>query len=142
MTLDIEPEIRDLEGLNLGRLRTKWKSLFDRDPPPCRSTDILRRLLATRIQEQAFGGLLPDTQSKIKKLSRAISRNGRHLLPSTLTLKPGIVLTREWQGVIHKVHVLKEGFEYEGSHFKSLSEVARRITGTRWSGPLFFGLRK
>jgi hypothetical protein len=98
-------------------------------------------MLAARIQERAFGGLSLDAKTRLKKLAKAFGRN-RGPYPSSLTLKAGSILTREWGGAIHKIQVLRDGFEYEGARFNSLSKVAREITGTRWSGPLFFGLKK
>ncbi len=141
MAQNIGSEITELKGLDLEGLRSRWNELFDQNPPAFRSPDIFRRMLAARIQERAFGGLSPDAKARLKKLAKAFERN-RGSFPSSLTLKAGSVLTREWGGAIHKVRVLRDGFEYGGARFNSLSEVAREITGTRWSGPLFFGLKK
>ncbi len=141
MAQNIGSEIKKLKGLDLEGLRSKWKELFDQNPPAFRSPDIFRRMLAARIQECAFGGLSPDSKAKLKKLAKSFGRN-RGTFPLSLTLKAGSVLAREWGGAIHKVRVLRDGFEYGGARFHSLSEVAREITGTRWSGPLFFGLKK
>ena len=141
MAQNIGSEITDIKCLDLEGLRSKWKELFDQNPPAFRSPDIFRRMLAARIQERAFGGLTPDAKTRLKKLAKAFERN-RGPFPLSLTLKAGSVLAREWGGAIHKVRVLRDGFEYEGARFNSLSEVARKITGTRWSGPLFFGLKK
>ena len=137
-----EKEIIHLEGLSLGQLRKFWESRLQVAFPACRSTGILRRLLAARLQEPIHGGLSPETRHKLRKLARAFERNPDHALSPRHNLKPGTVLTREWQGTLHQVRVNDDGFEYEGVLFASLSEVARKITGTRWSGPLFFGLRK
>jgi hypothetical protein len=141
MAQNISPEITELEDLDLEGLRSKWKENFDQNPPAFRSPNIFRRMLAARIQERAFGGLSPDVKTKLKKLAKAFGRN-RGPFPLSLTLKAGSVLAREWGGTLHKVRVLRDGFEYGGARFHSLSEVAREITGTRWSGPLFFGLKK
>jgi hypothetical protein len=141
MAQNIGSEIKELGSLDLEGLRSRWKELFDQNPPAFRSPDIFRRMLAARIQERAFGGLAPDLKTRLRKLAKAFERN-RGPFPSSLTLKTGSVLAREWKGAIHKVRVLRNGFEYEGARFNSLSEVARKITGTRWSGPLFFGLKK
>ncbi len=141
MAQNIGSEIEELGGLDLQELRSKWKELFDQNPPAFRSPDIFRRMLAARIQERAFGGLSPDAKAKLKKLAKSFGRD-RGPFPLSLTLKAGSVLAREWGGAIHKVRVLRDGFEYGGARFNSLSEVAREITGTRWSGPLFFGLKK
>ncbi len=141
MAQNIGSEIEELGGLDLQELRSKWKELFDQNPPAFRSPDIFRHMLAAQIQERAFGGLSPDAKAKLKKLAKSFGRD-RGPFPLSLTLKAGSVLAREWGGAIHKVRVLRDGFEYGGARFHSLSEVAREITGTRWSGPLFFGLKK
>ena len=142
MDTSIDAEITRLEGLKIGELRKHWPSRFGEDSPPCKSTDIVRRLFASRIQERTFGGLPPETRHKLRKLAAAFERNPDHALTPRHDLKPGTVLTREWQGTLHQVRVLEDGFEYGGDRFASLSEAARKITGTRWSGPLFFGVKK
>ena len=142
MDASADAEITRLEDLGLRELREHWLYRFGENPPACKSTGIVRRLLASRLQEQAFGGLPPETRQKLKKLAQAFERNPDHALTPRHDLKPGTVLTREWQGTLHQVRVLENGFEYGGDRFASLSEVARKITGTRWSGPLFFGLKK
>jgi hypothetical protein len=98
--------------------------------------------IAYRLQEQAFGGLSPDTKQKLRQFARAFKRSPNHQLTPNLDLKPGTLLEREWGGVRHRVRVLDDGFEYSDERFASLSEIARKITGSRWSGPLFFGLKK
>ncbi len=131
-----------LEALNRTELLEEWQTRFQELPPAWRSVEYLRLTIAYRLQEQAFGGLAPDVKQKIKQLASAFKRNPNHQLTPNLDLKPGTLLEREWEGVRHRVQALDDGFEYSGERFASLSEVARKITGTRWSGPLFFGLRK
>ncbi len=109
MAQNIGPEIKELKGLDLQELRSKWKELFDQNPPAFRSPDIFRRMLADRIQERAFGGLNPDSKARLKKLAKALGRNRDLILPG-LTLKTGSALTREWKGTIHNVRVLQDGF--------------------------------
>lgn len=138
----IESEIATLKDFDLRGLRQMWKARLGDSPPTCKSPEIVRRLVAYRLQVRAFGGLSPDTKTRLRKLTRAFERNPDHSLTRTLNLKPGTVLAREWKGTRHQVRVLDDGFEYAGERFASLSEVARKITGTRWSGPLFFGLKK
>ncbi len=138
----LEAELAEIGELDLQELRQAWDERLGESPPPCRSLDVLRRLLACKIQEHTVGGLTPEARSRLQKLAQAFERNPHHALTTTLDLKPGTILTREWQGTTHRVRVLEDGFEHEGRWFRSLSEVARKITGTRWSGPLFFGLRK
>ena len=142
MTEKLDLEIERLESLSLRQLRQYWESRLCGEPPPCRSAKILRRLLVYKIQEKTHGALSLATQKSLSKIARAVERNPGYQLFQGPSLKPGTILTREWQGTLHQVRVLEDGFEFEGMHLTSLSEAARKITGTRWSGPLFFGLNK
>ncbi len=142
MGKNLEAELAKIGRLDIQELRQAWNEQLDESPPPCRSLDVLRRLLACKIQEQVLGGLTPDTRNRLQKLARTFEQNPDHALTSRLDLKPGTVLTRKWQGKSYRIKVLEDGFEHEGKRFASLSKIARSITGTRWSGPLFFGLRK
>ncbi len=137
-----ESDIGRLKGFNRTELLDEWQAQFGEPAPAWRSAEHIRRTIAWRIQESTFGGLSPDTKQKLRQLARAFKRNPNHQFRPNLDLKPGTLLEREWEGVRHRVRTLDEGFEYSGERFASLSEVARKITGTRWSGPLFFGLRK
>ena len=141
MDASLDGQIARLKNLPLEKLRDEWRNALEADPPPCRSADTLRWILAWRLQEAALCGLSPATKSRLRKLARTLEQcPGQPLTPPPRP-KPGTVLVREWKGVLHRVQVLREGFEHEGERYASLSEVARRITGTRWSGPLFFGLK-
>ena len=142
MAENSDAQFEQLQSLPLNKLQDSWRSLLDEEPPPCRSRDIFRRLLAWRIQQRTLGGLPPETRRRLKHLSHRLDRNPTHLPSSNPSLKPGTVLVREWKGVLHRVQVLQEGFEYAGERYTSLSEVARKIAGARWSGPLFFGLKQ
>ena len=93
-----------------------------------------------RIQEEAYGGLDRETRRRLREIAAAADRGERRPIGAA-PLRPGTALTREWQGRTHAVNVLAQGFEYQGKPYRSLSEIARVITGTRWSGPKFFGLR-
>lgn len=128
----ITEEVRALERLDLRGLRDEWRRRYGA-PPKIRSKELLARLLAWRIQADAFGGL-DATTIRLLKSDR--------LPPPRPTLAPGTRLTREWQGRRHDVDVLEKGFRYAGGDYRSLSEVARTITGTRWNGLRFFGLRE
>lgn len=127
-----EQGLAELDSLNLEALRMSWRRQL-RCPPPVRSADLLRRLLAFKLQEAAHGGL----PGELKQRLRAKSTSARKA-----TLQPGTVLTREWRGETHVVEVRDGSFEHLGTSYASLSEVARVITGARWSGPRFFGLGK
>jgi hypothetical protein len=102
---------------------------------------LLRRRLAYELQAKVHGDLPAEAQRRLKRLREAFKANPGFTPMPGLGLKPGTVLTRTWHGVVHQVQVTNDGFDYRGERFGSLSEVARRITGTRWSGPLFFGLK-
>jgi hypothetical protein len=133
MTADaITEEVRALERLDLEGLRAVWRGRFG-SPPTLRSPALVKRMLAWRIQIAAFGGLDADTRRRLKQSSP--------VKPVTPAPTPGTRISREWQGKVHEVSVLPDGFCYNGRQFKSLSEVARTITGARWNGPRFFGLR-
>ena len=106
-----------------------------------RSRDVLLRLLAWRLQEEACGGLEPKVLQTLRRLGQAFARDPDHTPTPTLGLKPGVELVRDWNGTRHVVRVDADGFSYDGRPLASLSEVARAITGTRWSGPRFFGLK-
>ncbi|MFP6869458.1 MAG: DUF2924 domain-containing protein [Nitrospinota bacterium] len=142
MDANLETEIIRLKGLNLRQLRRYWESHLGEETPSLRSADTIRRLLAYKFQEIIRGGLPPATRKKLRKIASDPSRNPVPEPPQGPRLKPGTVLTREWQGTLHQVRALDDGFEFEGKRLASLSEAARKIVGTRWSGPLFFGLKK
>jgi hypothetical protein len=99
-------------------------------------------ILAYRIQENAYGGLKPHTLRRLQKLAANLEQDRKAPILLTPQLKPGTKLLRQWQGEMHEVLVANEGFEYRGKRYESLSEIARQVTSTRWSGPLFFGLKK
>lgn len=128
----IAEEVWALERLDLHGLRDEWRRRYG-EPPRMRSTELLARLLAWRIQSEALGGLDAATM-RLLKCDR--------LPPPQPKLTAGTRLCREWQGRRHEVDVLETGFRYRGSTYRSLSEVARAITGTRWNGLRFFGLRE
>ena len=97
--------------------------------------------LAYKIQERAHGGLGPRTRAELRRIARGLERPPGSAEPRTQRrIKPGTRLVRQWRGETHEVAVGESGFEYRGTDYRSLSEIARKITGTRWSGPAFFGL--
>ena len=132
-------KLAELHGLDLAALRQRWRALYRNEAPVPIGRTLLLHALAYRLQETALGGL---KRSTCRLLERVAEGNVRPP-PATETLKinPGTVLIREWHGVSHRVTVLKDGVLLRGAHYRSLSEVARKITGSRWSGPRFFGLR-
>jgi hypothetical protein len=128
----VTDEVQALEGMSLEQLRNAWRSRFGA-PPRLRSPGLLRFQLAWRIQAEHFGGL--DTETR-RLLRAAPTKAGR---PHG---QVGDRFVREWQGVPHEVEMTDAGFRYRKRIYKSLSQVARVITGVRWNGPRFFGLRK
>ena len=123
-------------------LKQLWRDLYDREPPPYNKPFLIKRL-AYRIQELAYGGLSARAEAKLRELIAEEEARLNGKLPKRSRDRPiaGTRLIREWQGVEHCATVLKDGFEYQGQKYKSLSAIARAVTGTRWNGPLWFGLR-
>jgi Protein of unknown function (DUF2924) len=121
-------------------LKQRWRTLYGSEPPRRISRDLLVRALAYRIQEQALGGLKPSTRRLLAKVAAEASARRPILLAPEPDLKPGTVLLREWHGTQHQVIVRDDGIVFNGKTYKSLSQIAYRITGTKWSGPRFFGL--
>jgi hypothetical protein len=115
--------------------------VFLTDPPKAFGPDLLRRSIAHRIQEKAYGCLSSSTQRLLDQMMKAYVAKPNEKIVLPRRIKPGSVLVREWKGKSHRVMVLAEGFAYDGSTFGNLSEIAGLITGTRWNGPRFFGLR-
>jgi hypothetical protein len=122
-------------------LRTRWKAVFNQVPPIGSRRDFLLGSLAYQLQQQAAGGLKPQVEKTLRDITRG-SVGTSSVAPMSLgPLKPGTRLLRTWQGESHEVLVLEKGFSHQGRTYASLSEIARAITGARWSGPLFFGLK-
>jgi hypothetical protein len=137
----VEAELDRLAVMPIARLRIRYREVFRGDPPKAFGPDLLRRSIAHRIQEKAYGGLSRSAQRLLDQMMKAFAAKpgGRIVLPRRI--KPGSVLVREWKGRSHRVMVLADGFAYDGKTFGNLSEIAVLITGTRWNGPRFFGLR-
>jgi hypothetical protein len=135
-------QIAALQALDTAELRSRWQGVFGSPAWKGASRDLLLRGLAYRLQEMAEGGLSKSALRSLARLTQSDGSMGHPRRPSTPRLKPGTRLVREWRGETHQVIVTDAGFEYRGSRYATLSEIARLITGTRWSGPLFFGLRK
>jgi hypothetical protein len=137
----VEAELDRLAVMPIVQLRGRYREVFRSDPPKAFGPDLLRRSIAHRIQEKAYGGLSRSAQRLLDQMMKAYAArpNGKIVLPRRI--KPGSVLVREWKGKSHRVMVLAEGFAYDGKTFGNLSEIAVLITGTRWNGPRFFGLR-
>jgi hypothetical protein len=128
--------------LTISQLRKAWQERWHTPAPPVQSADLLARLMAWRLQSDTFGGLDRETRRRLDDLGHRLAV-GKSLLPSTGEVLPiGTVLTRDWRGTQHRVIAVESGFAHEGKTYATLSEVARAITGTHWSGPRFFGLEE
>lgn len=123
-------------------LKTQWRDLYDSEPPPF-NRRYLESRLAYRIQELAYGGLKPESIQRLERLGEDLDGGNRKKSRPRADALPivGTRLIREWQGVEHVVTVTNEGFEWQGRPYRSLSAIARGITGTRWNGWVFFGLK-
>jgi len=138
---DVEAELDALESLSHAELKVRWNELYDAPCPSHMSRNFLLRAAAYRIQENAFGGLRKATRRRLEKIAADVAA-GKPLRSPGPRIKPGTRLLREWQGVLHEVTVREDGIEYRERMWPSLSAVAREITGARWSGPRFFGLKE
>jgi hypothetical protein len=131
-----------LPELTFSELRQQWRALYKSDASPHLSRELLLRAVAYRLQEVAFGGLRPERQRQLRQIARQFNQTGEIGRRARLELKSGTRLVREWRGRTYEVLVLDDGFSWQGTHYPSLSAVARKITGTPWSGPVFFGLKQ
>jgi hypothetical protein len=131
-----------LQSTPIAQLKQKWRELFGKEPPPFNKAYIQSRL-AYRIQELAYGGLKPETRARLEALGERLDGGNVVLRRIRADSRPlaGTRLVREWQGVQHVVTVRADDFEFEGRPYQSLSAIARHITGTRWNGWTFFGLK-
>ena len=136
----VEAAVERLRSMPIVELRALWRVKFKTAPPAAFGPDLLRRSIAHKIQEDAYGGLDRTTTQLLNQLIAQYAKTpGKIVLPRRI--KPGATLVREWKGTSHRVTVAETGFVYQDRPYESLSEIARLITGTRWNGPRFFGLR-
>ena len=131
-----------LPELVLGELRQQWRALYKTDASPHLSRELLIRAVAHRMQEVAFGGLRPQRQRQLRQFAQELKESRDRPTAPRPELKAGTRLVREWQGRTFEVLVLDDGYSWQGAQYRSLSALARKITGTAWSGPLFFGLKQ
>ncbi len=133
-------KLQALAEMDYDALRAEWRRLYRAPPPKRVSRDLLMLGVAWKIQERAYGGLGAATKRRLADLAKTMERNGDVTRNRVARLKPGAKLVREWRGAAHTVIVIEDGFEWNGRHWRSLSAIAREITGVHWSGPRFFGL--
>lgn len=136
----VAARLQTLEQMDYAALRREWRRLYRAHPPKRVARDLLMLGVAWKIQEQAYGGLGAATKRRLADLAKSMERDGDVTRNRVARLKPGAKLVREWRGKTHTVVVLEDGFQWRGSQWRSLSVIAREITGVRWSGPRFFGL--
>jgi hypothetical protein len=131
----VERELAALAELDRTALLERWRMAFGRDAPPRLSRALMEKAIAYDVQVKAFGGLSAHTRRTLSVAAKADGRAALRKLPSC-----GTRLVREWNGALHEVEVLEDGYLWRGARRRSLSAIARTITGTKWSGPRFFGL--
>jgi len=134
-------ELADLDKLDSAALKQRWRTLYSTQAPARIGRALLLQAVAYRLQEKVLGGLKASTRRLLKRAAQAGDQRRTAASTRQSQVRPGTVLIREWHGVSHRVTVLEDGVLLRGVRYRSLSEVARKITGTRWSGPRFFGLR-
>ena len=139
--LSIIDRLSALPNMKTTALCELWRQLFKTDPPEDLRRELMVQFLAYRIQEEAFGGLSNAGYRRLKDLSITLEASSNQSVSQRQAIKPGTRLVRQWQSQVHVVNVEEENYEYRGARYESLSQIARLITGTRWSGPLFFGLK-
>ena len=138
----LEAEIARLPDLGHDELRKRWKLLFGRPAPKSLRRKFMARAVAYQMQVATYGGLSAATKRRLREIANAISNGDRTGVLSGVQIKPGTQLVRQWQKTTHTVMVLDEGFALDGRTYKSLSAIAKAITGTNWNGYAFFGIMR
>jgi hypothetical protein len=133
--------VADLPKLAKSALRRLWTQLFNTDPPAKLRRELMIPILAYRLQEHTFGSISAQAKGRLRQLSQSFKRNPHQTIACVPSIKPGTRLVRQWRDEVHLVNVETNGYEYQGAKYQNLSEIARLITGTRWSGPAFFGIK-
>jgi len=138
----VKVTIAEIEGMTHSEVRLAWGELVREPCPAIDSKRLLKIMLAGRLQERAHGGLAVSARGKLRRLAGKYAQNPDYVPTDVPRLKPETVLTRIWKGARYDVRVTGTGtYRFKGIEYESLSEIARMITGTRWSGPRFFGLK-
>jgi hypothetical protein len=141
MQQTVSQQLETLPAIGKSELRKLWKKVFNADAPESLRKSAMIPILGYRIQELAYGGLSAKSAKRLLELAGALETDPRAPIAPGPRIKPGTRLVRQWHGQVHVVNVEENGYEYKGSSYSSLSEVAQLITGTKWSGPRFFGLK-
>jgi len=135
----IADRLEAISSMSLAQLTSEWESLYKK-PAPTLGTDLLSRSIAYRLQEHQYGGLTTTARRQINRLAKQLGNGAEVSIGPHGDLKPGTRLSRDWHGKTCHVLVMDEGFLFEDRRYRSLSQIANAITGTKWSGPRFFGL--
>jgi plastocyanin len=138
----LETEIGRLPALSLLELRNRWKTLFGHSAPKSLRRNFLARAVAYQMQVEAYGGPSVATKRRLREIVSAVRNGDANAVLSTVRIKPGTQMIRQWHDTTHTVTALAEGFEWNGRNYKSLSAVANAITGTNWNGYAFFGIKR
>ncbi len=134
--------LTQLPAMDRKELLQLWHGLFDRMPSPALYRGTLIPILAYRIQEKAYGGLKESTVKRLNELAKDHANLKKSAVQAMIRPKIGTRYVREYRGKLHEVTVLETGYEYQGRVYRSLTEIAKAITGTKWSGPVFFGYKR
>ena len=139
--VDLAAKLAALPEMAAVELRAEWRRLYRAHPPKRIGRHLLELGVAWKLQERAYGGLSTAMKRRLADLAKTMDEKGDLVKPRAVTLKPGAKLVREWRGATHDVLVLEDGFQWRGRRWRSLSAIAREISGAHWSGPRFFGLQ-
>jgi len=142
MPNSVTQQIASLSRLSTPTLCNLWSRIFKREPTSTMRRELMVRVIAYRLQEKEFGTLSQASTRRLRQLASALETNPNAALSTRPPVKPGTRLVREWKNQVHVVEVEAKGYQYKGARYESLSEIARLITCTRWSGPAFFGLKQ
>lgn len=140
MSSELDQQVENLRRMSRQQLKDRWRSLYKTAPPAAFTPDLLARGIAWRLQEKELGGLSSEARRLLGAGRAGAGGLAKRHAASRPALRPGNRLVRRWRGRTYIVEVGEDGLLYDGEHFSSLSVIAGKITGTRWSGPKFFGL--
>lgn len=138
---EVSALIAELPQAKSERLRELWLEHIGRPASLRLRPSMMRPVLAYKIQEQVYGGLRPETERQLRNLLKGLKPGSRQAAEARSRFKAGTRIVREWQGKTHEVTITPDGYRYDGEIYKILSPIANRITGSGWSGPVFFGTK-
>lgn len=142
MTHSISEQIQQLPSMTIAALLSLWAKQFHQPPPASLRKGLMVRILAYRIQEREYGGISNTSRNKLREVAVSLPPGKIRKQKNSSEPDQGTRLIRSWKGEVHEVFVFNDSFTYRGKQFSNLSHIAREITGTRWSGPLFFGTKE